>query len=57
LLSSKTGHYSILKIFTDKIMNMIVNYKEISNYIENILTDLYMIFNLIDFQFDSANLE
>lgn len=57
MLSSKTGHYSILKIFTDKIMNMIVNYKEISNYIENILTDLYMIFNLIDFQFDSANLE
>jgi hypothetical protein len=57
LLSSKTGHYSILKIFTDKIMNMIVNYKEISNYIENILTDIYMIFNLIDFQFDSANLE
>jgi hypothetical protein len=57
LLSSKTGHFSILKIFTDKIMNMIVNYKEISNYIENILTDLYMIINLIDFQFDSANLE
>lgn len=47
-----TSSYKVIKLYTDRLMSIIVNTRNIDDYFNFILVDLYLIFNLIDFNND-----
>lgn len=57
LLFFKTSSFKVIKMYTDRVMNILVNQPYVVKLVDNLLIDLYMILNIIDFTNDPQNLE
>lgn len=57
LIFYKTSSFAIVSLYTDRVKGILVNQPYVEKLLDNLIIDLYMILNVIDFENDPQNFE